>query len=356
MDGTLEEWRDSIDRETDALDDLHGVKLLANAIKASEDELGRRFTAARLAAYSVSLLIIGMGPLVLWAGFTLIIRGWPHVVFVAAGLVLVGAAWLLRPQVGSVPADCLQRSEFPNLFTMIDGIAGQLEIKPIHHVRIAPYFNTSMTEAGLAQTPILTIGLPLWTSLSAQERVALIGHELALLANRDPARSPLIRCTLATLDWWLHLLHPTRSEMNSLANIATRLLLRPFGLIISELRHTLVRLLFIDSQRAEYLADHLTAKIAGPVAVVKLLEKIGLRVDRRAAAGHAHFAGDVGSRDNASHPPMASRIRFIKSRQFLLPIVILSDSLSQIIDRELEPFRERFAVPLMDDTAKKSTP
>jgi Zn-dependent protease with chaperone function len=323
MDRTLEEWRDSIDRETDALDDLHGVKLLANAIKASEDELGRRFTAARLAAFSVSLLIIGMGPLVLWAGLTLIIRGWPHVVFVAAGLVLAAAAWLVRPQVGSVPADCLQRSEFPNLFTMIDGIAGQLEIKPIHHVRIAPHFNTSMTDVGIARTPILTIGLPLWTSLGAQERVALIAHELAHLANRDPARNPIVGCALATLDGWLGLLHPTQGETKGLADIATRLLLRPFGLIISELRHSLARLLFVDSQRAEYLADHLTAKIAGPVAVVKLLDKIGPT--------------------NASHPPTASRIRFIKSRQFLLPIVILSDSLSQLIDRELEPFRERFA-------------
>ncbi len=343
MDRTLEEWRDSIDRETDALDDLHGVKLLANAIKASEDELGRRFTAARLAAYSVSFLIIGMGPLVLWAGLTLIIRGWPHVVFVAAGLMLAGAAWLLRPRVGSVPTDCVQRNEFPNLFTMIDGIAGQLEIKPIHHVRIAPHFNTSMTEAGIARTPILTIGLSRWASLDAQERVALIGHELAHLANRDPARNPIVRCALATLDWWLSLLHPTQDETKALANIPTRLLLRPFGLIIRELRHSLARLLFIDSQRAEYLADHLTAKIAGPVAMVKLLEKIGRGVKPRAAAAHAHFAGDVDSRTNAAHPPTASRIRFIKSRQFLLPIVILSESLSQLIDRELEPFRERFA-------------
>jgi Zn-dependent protease with chaperone function len=219
---------------------------------------------------------------------------------------------------------------------MIDGIARQMEVKPIHHVRIVPHFNTSMCEVGFAQTPILTIGLPLWANLSGQERVALIGHELAHRGNRDPARSPTIRWALATLDWWLCLLHPTQGETRAPANIATRLLLQPFRLIISELRHSLARLLFIDSQRAEYLADHLTATIAGPVAVVKLLEKLGRGPD-------------------AAHPPTELRIRFIKSRQFELPIVILSDSLSQIIDRELEPFRERFAMTLTGDPGKKAT-
>jgi hypothetical protein len=112
---------------------------------------------------------------------------------------------------------------------------------------------------------------------------------------------------------------------------------------------------------------------------VKLLGKVGLGRNLEAVAERAHFRGDAdgrsvidafrnfvetvperemerirrademeNSRIDASHPPTASRIRFIKSRHFELPLVILSDSLSRAIDAELQPFHERFSMKLMD--------
>lgn len=368
-----------IDQKIGALGELHGAWLLDQVITAPETGLRPRFRASAIAAFAISLLIMAANLLIGLVGLCLIIWGWPNIMFIGGGIVLVVTAWFLRPQLGSVPEDCLPRNEFPNLFSMVDGIASQLSIEAIEHVRVDHRFNASMAEAGLARTPILTIGLPLWVSLTGQERVALIGHELAHRTNHDPARSTVIGCGLSALDRWLYLMDPTDQRPQTLADIVAHLLMRFLGGGIGGLRMLLANLLFLDSQRAEYLADHLAAKTAGPVATVKLLGKLGLVRNLEAVAQRAYYAGDIDGRSvidafrsfvetvperemerirraeekessqiDSSHPPTASRIRFIKSRHFELPLVILSDSLSRAIDEELEPFRERFSMKLMD--------
>jgi Zn-dependent protease with chaperone function len=371
--------RNLVDEKIDVLGELHGAWLLDHVIAAPENKLRPRFRTSALVAFAISLLIMAVNIVLGLAGLYLVISGWPNIMFMLGGIVLLLTAWFLRPQLGSVPEECLSRSEFPNLFSMVDGIAAQLSIKPIEHVRVDHHFNASMDEVGLARTPILTIGLPLWVSLTGQERVALIAHELAHRANHDPARGTVVGWGLAALDRWLYLMDPTGERAPTLADLVTHLLMRLIGGVIGGLRKLLASLLFLDSQRAEYLADHLAAKIAGPVATVKLLGKVGLGRNLEAVAERAHFGGDAdgrsvidafrnfvetvperemerirradeqeNSRIDASHPPTASRIKFIKSRHFELPLVILSDSLSRAIDAELQPFHERFSMKLMD--------
>jgi Zn-dependent protease with chaperone function len=371
--------RNLIDQKIDALGELHGAWLLNHVIAAPENKLRPRLRASTVAAFAISLLIMAVNLLLGLAGLYLVVSGWPNVAFILGGIVLLATAWFLRPQLGSVPQDCLSRSEFPNLFSMVDGIAAQLSIKPIEHVRVDHHFNASMGQVGLARTPILTIGLPLWVSLTGQERVALIGHELAHRANHDPARGTVVGWGLAALDRWIYLMDPTDQSAPTLADVVTHLLMRFLGGVIGGLRQLLASLLFLDSQRAEYLADHLAAKIAGPVATLKLLSKTGLGRNLEAVAVRAYYRGDAdgrsvidafrnfagavperemerikradeqeNSRIDLAHPPTASRIRFIKSRHFELPLVILSDSLSRAIDEELQPFHERFSMKLMD--------
>ncbi|MGE3872555.1 MAG: M48 family metallopeptidase [Parvibaculaceae bacterium] len=373
-----EAHRNFIDRKIDALGGRHGASLLERVITAPENELRPRFGGAAAAAFAISLLVVTSNLLINLAGLYLIIWGWPDIISILGGLMLAALAWTLWPQLGFVPEDCLRRREFPNLFSMLDGIAAQLSIKPVEHVRVDHRFASSLTEVGRERTPVLTIGLPLWASLGGQERVALIGHELAHRANGDPARGTVVGCGLAVLDRWLDLTAP--ADERSFADVATHLVMRLLGGAVGAVRALLARLLFLDSQRAEYLADHLAAKIAGPVATVKLLGKLGLDRKLKAVAERAYYAddadgrqpaGDVfrnfvetmpdgegeaigrtgereNSRTDAAHPPTASRVRFIRSRHFELPLVVLSDTLSRAIDEELRPFREGFAAVFVE--------
>jgi hypothetical protein len=316
------------------------------------------------------------------AGLYLVISGWPNIIFILGGIVLLAVAWFLRPQLGSVPEDCLSRSEFPNLFSMVDGIAAQLSVKPIEHVRVDHHFNASMEQVGLARTPMLTIGLPLWVSLAGQERVALIGYELAHRANHDPARGTAVGWGLAVLDRWLYLMDPANLRMRNPADLVTHLLMRLLGGTVGGLRKLLASLLFLDSQRAEYFAYHLAAKIAGAVATVKYLGKHGLGCNLEAVAQRVYCSDDRDGRslidafrafvetvpegeiervrrmENArigsTRPPTASIIKFIRSRHYELPLVILSDSLSRAIDEELLPFHERLSMRLMKVFVERS--
>ena len=60
-------------------------------------------------------------------------------------------------------------------------------------------------------------------------------------------------------------------------------------------------------------------------------------IGREFLAAHIRRADEKeNSRIDSSHPPTASRIKFIKSRHYELPVAILSDSLSRAIDQELQ--------------------
>jgi Zn-dependent protease with chaperone function len=375
---TAERPRSLLDRKIDALGEIHGDWLLKRVSEATEAELRPRFSGPTLIAFALSAVIFGLTLLMGLAGLYLLISGWPHIQFIIGGAVLLTVAWFLRPRLGALPDDCLARSEYPNLFAMTDGIAAQLEIEPIERIRISPEFNASMAQIGLARTPVLTIGLPLWVSLTGQERVALIGHELAHRVNHDPARGTIIHWGISTLDRWRYLLDPTDQVPQSFFEIIIHFMMGVLGKIVGGLRMLLANLLYLDSQRAEYLADHLEAKVAGPEASVNLLRKLGLGDNLRAIAERVYYGGDnLGrsvidafrafvkgvperemerirradekekSRVDSSHPPTASRIKFIESRTFGPPAFVLSDAHSQAIDAELSPLVERYSMKIM---------
>lgn len=371
--------RDFIDRKMDALGKLHGGWLLNQLASASETDLRPRTTPATVAAFAMSFIVFTANLLIGLAGLYLIIWGWPHVMLIGGGVILLVTCWFLRPHLGSIPKDCVARGDFPSLFALIDRVAAELAVKPVEHVRIDEAFNASMGEVGFARTPILTLGLPMWVAFTASERVALIAHELAHRVNHDPARGMIVGNGLLALDRWDYLLTPPKYTTETLGEIITHALMRLMAKVTRGIRGLLANLLFIDSQRAEYLADHLAAKIAGPEAVVATMRKFGLGYNLRAIAERVYYSGDTDGRSvidafrrfvsdvparemerikrvderqeariDASHPPTASRIKFIEGRPRLDPIVVLDDAQSRAIDDELRPLFERLSMKIMD--------
>jgi Zn-dependent protease with chaperone function len=136
----------------------------------------------------------------------------------------------------------------------------------------------------------------------------------------------------------------------------------------------LVHLSWRASQRAEYLADHLSAEVAGSAGTVDMLSKLeyagvfassvesaGIRslsgaqmMDEYAAAAAARphpFPGENGSesageREDRTHPPTASRIAFVQARPEVARMTF-SYGDSQAIDAELAPFRDKIGNSLV---------
>ena len=146
--------RNFIDRKMDALGKIHGAWLLNQLTTVSEPNLRPRITPATIAAFVISFILFTANLLVGLAGLYLIVWGWPHVMLIGGGLILLVTGWFLRPHLGSIPKDCVARSDFPALFDLTDRIAVELAIKPVEHVRIDETFNASMGEVGFARTPI----------------------------------------------------------------------------------------------------------------------------------------------------------------------------------------------------------
>lgn len=371
--------RSFIDRKIDALGRLHGEWLLKQVSSAPEAELRPRLSVSVLIAYFISLLVLTANLLIGLAGLYLIIWGWPNVMFLAGGGILLVTSWFLRPYLGSLPKDCVARNDYPALFALVDRVAAELKVRPVEHVRIDEQFNASMAEIGLGRTPVLTIGLPLWTSLVAQERVAIIGHELAHRANHDPARTMVIGNGLLALDRWNYLLAPPQHSTEGLGELVIHGFMFVLAKMTRGLRALLANLLFIESQRAEYLADHLAAKVAGSAAGISLLQKIGLAGNLKAVVERVYYGGDTDGRSvieafrafvrsvparemeriqradekenariDSSHPPTAMRIRFIENRGLAVSAIILDESQSGAIDVELRPLSERLSMKIMD--------
>lgn len=120
------------------------------------------------------------------------------------------------------------------------------------------------------------------TAMNGQELVALIGHEMAHSVNGDPARSYIVNSAVHTLFGLYRTLRESGLFPTS-DNVIYYVLSLPFRLVIVgisfvffALAHVLVHVLWQDSQRAEYWADYLGARVSGTQASISTLRKLPL--------------------------------------------------------------------------------
>jgi Zn-dependent protease with chaperone function len=109
------------------------------------------------------------------------------ILFFVIGLASIVISWFQVPQLTDREID---RSEFPELFALIDELSDRLNAPKIHHA-IVNYDRN----AAVAQVPhfgwqersrnYLILGLPLLQSLTPEQFKATLAHELGHLANND---------------------------------------------------------------------------------------------------------------------------------------------------------------------------
>lgn len=228
--------------------------------------------------YSVTIAFV------ILAGW-LISRAWPDIIslnfFVA--LFFLALAWYLRPNFGKLPAGVLPKSDYPTLYRLVDEVADSLNAPRIDAIVIDRQFGASTGRVGLRQQRVLYLGLPLWSILTNQEKVAILSHELAHHVNHDPTRSFFIANAISTLARWHWLLTPTNTarmiQYNRPGFVAyvseffANLIMKVLSVFPWLASHGLAYLLLREQQRAEYRADHLAATVSGTAAILSLMDK-----------------------------------------------------------------------------------
>lgn len=239
-------------------------------------------TLSRILAILIALIVNTITLAIAAVGIVWIVQAWPDIISlkVFGGLLCLGLAWLLWPNVGVMPPYIMPRNEFPTLYLLADRIAEQLNAPKVDGITIDWQFNAAFGQKGYRRRRILQIGLPLWTILENQERVALLSHELAHSVNGDPNRQFLIGSAVDTLARWHWVLAQgegmsvSSSLLAYLASIFAILLSRLLSLIPQAGAYGLSYLLFRDGQRAEYRADYLATTVSGTAAMLGLLDKL----------------------------------------------------------------------------------
>jgi len=313
------------------------------------------------------------------AGIFLIAAGCPEIPLMLLGAGICVFAWLMRPKPGKVPVkDIASREDFPALHTLVNKVARELDGQPINNIIVNEHFNAAYGVVGWRRVPVLWIGLPLWMALRPQERLALLGHEVAHGVNGDGTRGFIVSSALNALDEWISFLrgplHHATTSIEVLGAYVTWIASIPFAAAQS----LLAQLLWLDKQQAEYFADYLGSTISGTDAAISTLQRLRceehledvlLRNAYSTSQSGAYILGRFrqrigslperewqrlarssereGARLDASHPPTAYRMGFLDTHKVAEPRMIATDSVMTAIDMELNALQERLGQRLI---------
>src|SRR5262245_62898187 len=82
--------------------------------------------------------------------------------------------------------------DFPALHAFVNQVAKELGGRPVNKIVVNESYNAAYGVFGWHRVPVLWIGLPLWVALPPQERLAIIGHEIAHGVNGDATRGFIV--------------------------------------------------------------------------------------------------------------------------------------------------------------------
>ncbi|WP_153449425.1 M48 family metalloprotease [Streptomyces smaragdinus] len=373
-----------------ALSTRYGQQLYAE-LSAGGDTRPPRRSAVSLAAFALACLVHALTVALLVAGLLLIVLGWETGIQPAVGAVLVVLAVALRPRPGRLGEDALllPREQAPHLYGLLDRVADEHGTRRVDVVVVSEEFNACVFEYGYRRRRCLTIGLALWTVLTPQQRVALLGHEFGHYVNGDPRSGLVIGTALDSLHHWVYFLTPHR-PVGPIETAAAALMYVPRTLAVA-MTVLLVRLTGRASQRAEYHADDLAARTGSSEAAAALFDRLALddtvesSLRRQSALAATRRAGvdakaieerlwtqiaqDVaavparererlrrvgearGHAEDCTHPPSHLRARRMREGEQLPARITLDTPAAEAIDAELAPAARRLAHTVVRELA-----
>jgi Zn-dependent protease with chaperone function len=341
------------------------------------DRTDRRWSPARVLAYAIAVGVLLFDAALLVGGLGLIVVDFPNLVSMLVGATMVSVGVLLRPRFWErADAPALDPQRAPALHELVRKITEAGDVPAPHAIVVDATWNASWATVGPRRRRVLTLGLPLLTCLEPQERVAVIAHEVGherIARARDVVLWPAVDA----LDHLSAVLRPPEGGLLGELEWIGRPVAAFVALPVDAVLWVQARLLFRDLQRAEYLADAHAARIAGPLAVIGLHERLlshqsfALAVQRAATEGSEDdvitrirdAVRDVPVRERErrrrvarlehtrltdTHPPTGMRIAVLEARVTAGAAVTLDGWNSDRIDAELEPHERELGRELID--------
>jgi Zn-dependent protease with chaperone function len=354
------------------------AKATLEALKATPVEnLRPRWTFNKATALGLAASIHLLTLTLLITGIVIVAVGFPAFAAIFWGAVLCAFVWLMRPMPGKVPSlDLADQKDFPALHAFVNQIAKELGGRRVSKIVVDQNFNAAYAVLGWRRVPVLWIGLPLWMALRPQERLALVGHEIAHGVNGDGTRGFIVGSAVNALNEWIGLLW----EPTHIGGYVIWIFSIPFAAVQS----LLAQLLYLDKQQAEYFADYLASTISGTEAMVASLRRTGchehldevlLRNAYSTAQSGAHIlelfrqrlanlpdrewqrlaraSQREGARLDASHPPTAYRIEFLNAHTVARPRIVATEDAMRTIDAEFKAVQERLGQRLIAQYARE---
>lgn len=258
-----------------------------------------KITIDAVAVYFIALLIdsLLLLPVMAIAGSLRSEPTWVTAVF--HSLPYFAISFFLWPNSDPMPDEFLSPEKYPTLYRVVNHVAESVKAPRIKRIVVDTTFNAAYGVYGLRQKPILLLGWPLLAVLSRQERLALLGHELAHAVNKDPSRNIfvtialhilfkvykavwLLRSWVISVVFWFGILLVVGLITTGLFQASTwwTLLSGVFVAIVISLIlllgiFGLRYFLWREHYRAEFRADWLSAQVAGTIAAVSSLRKSG---------------------------------------------------------------------------------
>jgi len=214
-----------------------------------------------LVAVSAVVLLLHLAFVVL-AVFFVVTSPSPLLALVPCALLFVAGINPFLPRKQKHRAVRLDPDRHPELFSWVASVADELGTSPPRHIDISLEWNAGVRRSLRGRQ--LMIGVPLWMSLSPTERLAVVGHEMGHFVNGDTSRSPIVWTANTALWEWEYAFAEIRRPAARMfawpVRLATRAMLRLYS-----------RLGFVTSQRAEYFADLVAARMASTEAMCSAL-------------------------------------------------------------------------------------
>jgi heat shock protein HtpX len=355
------------------LGERYGARMLASLKSARPEDLRPRWSIRKAVAFLLSSSVHLLSLTLFLGGIFLLFRRFPDVPFMLLGALACAFAYLMRPKPGQVPVkDVVSRKDFPALYALVNEIAEKLGGRPVNHIVVNEDFNAAYGVFGWWRVPVLCIDLPLWMALRSQERISVLGHEIAHGVNGDSTRSLIVGSALMALDEWLRLLRGPLDHVMEWREILAGYLFWACSIPVAAVQSLLAQLLWLNKQQAEYYADYFGATVSGTGAAVSALQRLGcgeyleevlVRNAYSTSQSGAHILGlfrqriasvpdrewqrlarsaaSEGARLDASHPPTAFRIDVLRAHCVAEPGLTAGESVMSAVDAELNTSQER---------------
>lgn len=232
---------------------------------------------ARILSYTLAICVHVFCAALIATGAWLIVA-MPNIATIILAILALLVGFELRPRLGSFRKlkNIRYRTDAPVLFGVLDQVAAEVGAKPVHGVSTNSSWNASYMAVGWRRRRVVTLGLPLWDALPADQKIAILGHEFAHGVNGDARHGAIVGTSLATLARLYNVLRPgprtLRGTRYGLAEELARLVQALLSSMVAGVLMTQQLISLRAGQRAEYLADAIAARVASPASMADALD------------------------------------------------------------------------------------